>query len=69
MLQALHLNGVKKQHQPIGLRFISASDAVEYYVHALISIEERATKLGIFRKKSNLVGELTLDVACTVLFH
>ena len=51
MLQALHLNGVKKQHQPIGLRFISASEAVEYYVHPLISIEEEQPSLGFSERK------------------
>ena len=47
MPQALKLKGVEKQHQAVGLRFISAIDAVEYYVHQLVSIEERASKLGI----------------------
>jgi len=46
-ISALKLRGVEKQHQAVGLRFISAIVAVEYYVHQLVSIEERASKLGI----------------------
>ena len=47
MPQALKLRGVEKQHQAVGLRFINAIDAVEYFIHQLVSIEERASKLGI----------------------
>ena len=47
MPQKLKLRGVEKQREHVGLRFINATDAIEYYVHELVSIEERASKLGI----------------------
>ena len=64
MPQALKLKGVEKQHQAVGLRFISAIDAVEYYVHQLVSIEERASKLGfgIVQGRSNWKARVSKTV-------
>ena len=65
MPQKLKLRGVEKQRERVGLRFINATDAVEYYVHALVSIEERASKLGIgiVQDRSNWRAHVSTNMA------
>ena len=65
MPQKLKLRGVEKQRECVGLRFINATDAIEYYVHELVSIEERASKLGIgiVQDRSNWRAHVSTNMA------